>query len=202
MERTGSKRTKANTAEADLINLAKKKNERAFMEMYNRYKDGLRIHIAKIIPQWDVEDICMQTFLKAFMHIESYDASKSEFRTWLYTIGWNTALDHVGKKKREQNNMPTTSIDEGMDNGASRLQASENSPEDDISQREDYDKLIEYIELLGDLYREIAKDRFLNDCEYEEIAEKHELPLNTVKTRIKRAKEQLQKMMETSDEIM
>ena len=200
MERTGSKHISKMT-EADLINLACKKNEAAFMEMYNRYKDGLRIHVGKIIPPWDVEDICMQTFLKAFLHIESYDSSKSEFRTWLYTIGWNTALDHIGKKKREQDNMPTMSIDNDDEAGATRITAPDKSAEEAISYQEDYDKLIRYIEGLADLYRDIARDRFVGECEYNEIAEKYNLPINTVKTRIKRAKELLQKMMETSDEI-
>ncbi len=200
MEKTGSKHISKMT-EADLISLACKKNEAAFMEMYNRYKDGLRIHVGKIIAPWDVEDICMQTFLKAFLHIESYDSSRSEFRTWLYTIGWNTALDHIGKKKREQDNMPTMSIDNDDEAGATRISAPDKSAEEAISYQEDYDKLIRYIEGLADLYRDIARDRFVGECEYSEIAEKYNLPINTVKTRIKRAKELLQKMMETSDEI-
>lgn len=59
-----------------------------------------------------------------------------------------------------------------------------------------------YIEELDDLYRDIAKERFINECEYSEIAEKFQLPINTVKTRIKRSREMLIRMMETSDEIM
>lgn len=202
MEKTGSKHTRlASMAEADLISLARKKNESAFLEMYNRYKDGLKIHIGKIVSPWDVDDVCMQTFLKAFLHIDSYDASRSEFRTWLYTIGWNSALDHVGKKKREQSNMPTTSIDGDSDGGATRITAPDKTPDEQISNQEDYDKLMRYIGELSPLYRDIARERFINEKEYNEIAEEQGLPINTIKTRIKRAKEQLQKMMETSDEI-
>jgi len=202
MERTGSKRT-SKTIEEELIQLAKKKNEHAFLEMYNRYKDGLKVHLGKLVTPWDVDDVCTQTFLKAFLHIDSYDASKSEFRTWLYTIGWNTALDHIGKRKREQENMPTSSIDvEDSNTNISRISTTDKTPDEEISYHEDYEKLLRYIEELDDLYRDIAKARFIEENEYSEIAEKFNLPINTVKTRIKRARETLIRMMETSDEIM
>jgi len=202
MEKTGSKRTDKNK-EAEILSLARKKNERAFMMLYNNYKDGLRIHVGKIVASWDVDDVCTQTFLKAFLHIDSYDPAKSEFRTWLYTIGWNTALDHLGRKQREKENMPTSSIDvDETGNSAARIPDSAKGPEDQISNQEDYQKALAYIEELDDLYRDIAKDRFINECEYNEIAEKYNLPINTVKTRIKRAREILIRMMETSDEIM
>lgn len=201
MERTGSKRTR--TSEEELIALAKKKNEHAFLEMYNRYKDGLKVHIGKIVSPWDVDDVSTQTFLKAFLHIESYDPTKSEFRTWLYTIGWNTALDHIGKRKREQENMPTSSIDvDDSSTNIGHISTSDKTPDEEISYHEDYEKILRYIEELDDLYRDIAKARFIEENEYSEIADKFNLPINTVKTRIKRAREALVKMMETSDELM
>lgn len=195
MEKTGLKRI----SESELVSLARKKNQSAFMELYDRNKDGLKIHLGKLISPWEVDDICMQTFLKAFLHIDSYDQGKSEFKTWLYTIGWNTALDHLGKKKREQENMPTTSIDSGDASDAARITDPDKTVEESLSRQEDYEKLLHYINELGELYRDIAVDRFINEHEYNEIAQNHNLPINTVKTRIKRAKEMLQKMMETSD---
>lgn len=186
-------------SEPELVSMARKKNQSAFMELYDRNKDGLKIHLGKLISPWEVDDICMQTFLKAFLHIDSYDSAKSEFKTWLYTIGWNTALDHLGKKKREQENMPTTSIDSGDAGEVTSISDPDKTVEESLSRQEDYQKLLHYINELGDLYKDIAVDRFINEHEYNEIAVNHNLPINTVKTRIKRAKEMLQKMMETAD---
>lgn len=193
MEKTGLK----HISEEDLIQLAKKKNEGAFLQLYNKYREGLKIHLGKIINPWDVDDVCLQTFLKAFLNIDRYDKNKGEFRTWLYTIGWNNALDHLGQRKREQDNMPTTSIDNSDESSAAtRISAPDKTVDEAISFQEDYDKLLRYIDGLSELYRDIAKDRFLEELEYNEIAARRDLPLNTVKTRIKRAKEFLQKMME------
>lgn len=201
MEKTGSMRTNySSAADAELIRQALHGKEAAFLELFNRYKGSLKAHVSKLVQSWDVEDICMQTFLKAFLHLQSYDPEKGEFRTWLFTIGWNTALDHVGRKKREMDCMPTTSIDtDGT--GAAGISTGERSPEETISNQEDYDKLIRYIDGLSPLYREIARDRFIDECDYSEIAEKHDIPLNTVKTRISRAKEQLQKMMNDEEDL-
>ena len=58
------------------------------------------------------------------------------------------------------------------------------------------------IDGLSPLYRDIARDRFIEECEYNEIALRHDLPVNTVKTRIKRAKEILQRMMTEDEEEM
>ncbi len=185
--------------EAELITLARKNNESAFLEIFNRYKGGLKVHVSKVVPSWDVEDVCMQTFLKAFLHIDSYNPEKGEFRTWLYTIGWNTALDLAGKKKREMDYMPTTSI-EGDADSTVNVSTQEKPADEAISNQEDYDKLIGYINGLSPLYREIAIYRFIDEKDYNEIAQKTDLPLNTVKTRIRRAKEILQKMMLDDEE--
>ena len=187
--------------EKELLELASRKNESAFLEIFNRYKGALKVHIGKVVPSWDVEDICMQTFLKAFLHIDSYDPVRAEFKTWLFTIGWNSALDHVGRRQRERDCMPTTSIDT---DGASTagITTGDRSPEETISNQEDYEKLMRLIDGLSPLYRDIARDRFIEECEYNEIALRHDLPVNTVKTRIKRAKEILQRMMTEDEEEM
>ena len=51
-----------------------------------------------------------------------------------------------------------------------------------------------YIEGLPELYRKIAKMRLVDGLQYSEIAEETGLPLNTVRTRIRRAKTQIDKI--------
>ena len=58
---------------------------------------------------------------------------------------------------------------------------------------QEYSILLSHIEELDEKYCNVAKMRFINDLAYEEIAQKLDLPLNTVRTRLKRAKEMLVK---------
>lgn len=165
--------------------------------LFERYKDGVKAYVSKIVPESDIEDVVMQSFVKALMKIDTYDPSLGAFTTWLYKIAWNTSLDHCGKIKRDNDNMPVTSIDTPTGEGSVVYISDPGRPVDEeIVHAESYDSLLLHIEGLSPLYRDIARDRFVGEKEYEEIALSYGLSLNTVKTRIRRAKEILQKEME------
>ena len=76
------------------------------------------------------------------------------------------------------------------------------NPEEDIINQQEYDKWLNNIEKLKDDYRVVAKMNLIDNFGYKEIAEALDMPLNTVKTKIRRAKNQLLKMMEYSDELL
>ena len=61
---------------------------------------------------------------------------------------------------------------------------------------QEYSNLLKAIEELNERYREIAKMRFIQEYVYEEIAQKLDIPLNTVRTRLKRAKDILVKKLD------
>ena len=72
MERTGSSLT--NLSDAELAVLALEQNQAAFIVLYTRYNAGVRSHIGRYVSQKeDVEDICLESFQKAFSQIASYN---------------------------------------------------------------------------------------------------------------------------------
>ena len=102
MERTGSKLT--NLTDAELVGLALEQNQAAYIVLYTRYNTGVRAHIARYVSlQEDIEDICLESFQKAFSQIATYNP-EYKFSTWLYRIARNTAFDHISRKDREKNN--------------------------------------------------------------------------------------------------
>ncbi len=198
MEKTGSKLT--DLPDVELIRLALEQNQAAYIVLYTRYNIGVRNHISKYITQnEDIEDIMLESFQKAFSQIASYNP-EYRFSTWLFTIARNTALDHIGRKDREKSNMPTTSISEQMAE-IDEIPAPMHNPEEDIIKQQEYDKWLSNIDRLKDDYRTVAKMNLIDNFGYKEIAETLDLPINTVKTKIRRAKEQLMKMMSISDEL-
>ena len=82
------------------------------------------------------------------------------------------------------------------------IPAALHNPEEDIIKQQEYDKWIANIGKLKEDYRTVAKMNLIDNFGYKEIADALDLPINTVKTRIRRAKEQLLKMMEISDELL
>ena len=198
MEKPGLKLT--DLPDTDLIRLALEQNQAAYIVLYTRYNAGVRAHISKYVSQTeDAEDISLESFQKAFSQIATYNP-EYRFSTWLFRIARNTALDHLGKKDREKNNMPTTSINE-KSSEVDDIPATMHNPEEDIIKQQEYAKWIANIDKLKDDYRGIAKMHLIDNLGYKEISEELGLPINTVKTRIRRAKEKLLKMMEISDEL-
>lgn len=198
MEKTGSKLT--NLSDAGLVQLAIEQNQAAFIVLYTRYHAGVKSHIGRYIAQKeDVEDICLESFQKAFSQISSYNRDY-KFSTWLYRIARNTAFDHIARKDREKNNLPTTSISD-RDAEVNDIPAAMHNPEEDIITQQEYDKWLANIEKLKDDYRAVARMNLIDNFGYKEIADGLGLPINTVKTKIRRAKAMLMKMMEVSDEL-
>ena len=97
--------------------------------------------------------------------------------------------------------MPTTSISEELAE-LKELPAMMHNPEEDIINQQEYDKWLTNIEKLKEDYKLVAKMNLIDNFGYKEIAEALEMPLNTVKTKIRRAKAQLLKMMDYSDELL
>lgn len=199
MEATGSKLTKL--SDASLAELAAEQNQAAYIVLYTRYNAGVRAHIARYVSQKeDIEDICLESFQKAFSQIATYNP-EYKFSTWLYRIARNTAFDYLSRNDREKTNLPTTSINEDFAE-LKDIPATMHNPEEDIINQQEYDKWLNNIEKLKDDYRVVAKMNLIDNFGYKEIAEALDMPLNTVKTKIRRAKNQLLKMMEYSDELL
>ena len=199
MERTGSKLT--NLTDEELIKLAAGQHQTAFIILYTRYNAGVKSHISRyVIQKEEVEDICLESFQKAFSQIHTFNP-EYKFSTWLYRIARNTAFDHLSKNDREKSYMPMTSINE--DNAELKeLTATSHNPEDDIINQQEYDKWLMNIEKLKDDYKAVAKRNLIDNFGYKEIADALDMPINTVKTKIRRAKAQLLKMMDYSDELL
>ena len=199
MEKTGLKLT--DMPDEALAKLTEDQNQAAFIVLYTRYNIGVKSHISRYVSQKeDVEDICLESFQKAFSQIGSYNP-EYKFSTWLYRIARNTAFDHLSKHDREKNHMPTTFINDDIAE-LRELPATMHNPEEDIITQQEYDKWLNNIEKLKDDYRIVAKMNLIDNFGYKEISEALEMPINTVKTKIRRAKTMLLKMMDYSDEIL
>lgn len=174
----------------------------AFTELWDTNIDSLKAYLAGTIKQLDdfyIDDICSRSFEKAFRQIRSYDPSKSMFSTWLRAIARNTALDTIESETRAQRKW--VSIDDNPTAGAAveTIGDAEATPLDSIIKDEDAESLQSCIEALPDLYREIARRRLVDGLQYKEIAEELGMELNTVRTRIRRAKAMIDEMKSSED---
>lgn len=196
-EKTGSKLTEL--SDLELIGKARKQDQMAFVILYQRYYGALCAHVSKFISnREELEDVCIESFQKAFSRIDTYKEDYM-FSTWLFRIGQNTAFDHLSSSQRKDENMPLQTINQ---DAPLEIPSGATSPEDSVIHQEEYNKWLTVIDLLEGDYKKVAKMFLIDNYGYNEIAEALNMPLNTVKTKIRRARAQLMKMMDTDDELL
>ena len=200
MAETGSKHT--DKSDQELIRMALEaaaEEQAAFSLLYDRYHAGVSAHIAKYVsgPD-DIEDICLETFAKAFKQLSTY-RDENRFSTWIFRIARNTAFDHMSREKVRGQKVEKKPIDysalEEID-----VPSETDSPEEEIISSQDHENFLSCLDGLPALYKDVAIMCFIDNLGYKEIAEKSGLPMGTVKTRIRRAKDIIiQKMTDIED---
>ena len=183
-----------NMTDSGLVALARQKDQQAYKKIYERYEEPVRNCLARFFTVLgdDIDDIVTESFQKFFTKLDSFDSSR-ELLPWLSTIATRTALDHLSALKRE---------DEKKENikkthGDIAEEPTDTSPslEDELIYRQEHERLMQFIGELPLRYRDIISKYMVEELEYEEIARQMELPLNTVRTRIRRGKAKLAEMM-------
>ena len=180
--------------EKDLVKLALAGDQIAYRAIYQIHEKAVRSRVSAYF-QWkaDVDDVVSETFQKAFMNLAAFDLSR-ELRPWLFTIATRTALDHLDRIKREDRKKEGF-LRGGSDSDESGDPLTDKTPEEEIISDETHERLMGFMEELSPLYKEVMIKYMIEELEYEEIAKELGLPLNTVRTRIRRGKQMLSEMM-------
>ena len=169
----------------------------AFTALWDANIASVRAYLRKTMTQLDhfyIEDVCSKTFEKAFRQIHSFDPSLGSFEAWLGRIAHNTALDVIDQEKRRQRGYISFDDDPRTLNVVDSMGGVEEDALDEIIKTEAREETESMVDGLPEIYREIARKRLIEGMQYKEIAEETGLELNTVRTRIRRAKQMLDKM--------
>ena len=168
-------------------------DQKAYAELMNRYKDAVFFMLLKMVNNKDdADDLTMEAFARAFKRLDQYTPNFA-FSTWLFKIASNNCIDFIRKKK---NNSHTVSLDkpfEYEDGTESSMEAVDNTltPEEKAIKKEQFKMLHEVVETLKPRYRDLVKLRYFDELSYEEIAEKLNLPLGSVKGHLFKSRELL-----------
>ena len=155
----------------------------AFDTLFARHSDSIHAMLLKYTGNSDdVNDLMQEAFMKAYLKIGLYNP-KYDFGAWIYTIARNTFVDF--SRSRKSNALNPQNLSPEIDNTA---QSSSPTPEDYIIDAQQRAQIERYISMLPEDYRQLFELRFLDEYSYEEIAEKLDMKLGTVKTRIFRVR--------------
>ena len=185
----GSKNNKYSYSDEQLMLLFQGGNENAYIELVNRYKDKLINFIFNYLGDIESsEDVVQETMIKLYQK-KHYYKEIAKFSTWLYTIAKNLANTELRKRKQRK----TTLLSQfSKDDKMYDLPSNDNEVGQEI-QTEIVSKIIrEAVDQLSEKFKTVITLRDIQQLSYEDISEIIDVPIGTVKSRINRARLQLQ----------
>lgn len=160
----------------------KERDRKAFSYLYDNYAGALHNIILQVVSEQELaNDVLQEVFINIWKKIESYDVTKGRLFTWMLNVARNAAIDMV-RSKSYQNNLKNRELPEFFEANIGGHVTQINI--DNIGLKKILSKLKEEHRTLIDL-------AYFKGYTHEEIAEIEEIPLGTVKTRIRTALIQL-----------
>jgi RNA polymerase sigma-70 factor (ECF subfamily) len=171
--------------ENEIVMLLGQGDRQAITLLYKNYSGSLFGIVSRMIPSKEVaEEVLQDVFVKVWDNADKYDPTKGKLFTWLAQVTRNTALDKVrsaGYKKGQKTDNIETSV-------------SVFATHADTSQIQD-SGLRKVIESLDQNYRTLIDYAYFQSYSQSEIAEELNMPLGTVKTRMRAAMNELRNLL-------
>jgi len=181
-----------NLLDAELVRRVQGGDSSAFDILVQKYQHKVVNLVGRFVSDHaECQDIAQDAFIKAYRAIGSFRGD-SQFYTWLYRIAANTAKNHLASRARKSPGYSVDVNDAEHFEGESRLKEYSN-PENLLLTEEIKATVFRAIERLPDDLKSAITLREIDGLSYEEIAEVMDCPIGTVRSRIFRARDVIDK---------
>lgn len=179
--------------EKKLIKKSVKGDINAFEILIDKYqKRSYNIALKMLKNPDDAKDVSQEAFIKIFKYINKFNF-KSSFSTWMYRIVVNTCIDYIKKNKN------TYSLDNPIkyEGGEIKREIKDDSknPEDIYDKEMTKELVHKSIDKLDEIHKTVIILRDIEGFSYKEISEILEVSIGTVKSRIKRGRDNLRNII-------
>ncbi|MCU0450193.1 MAG: sigma-70 family RNA polymerase sigma factor [Bernardetiaceae bacterium] len=185
-----------------LIDRATGGDEKAFAELMKRYRKAVYHTLLKMVRnQDDADDLTIEAFAKAFRNLPKFKKEYT-FSTWLFRIATNNAIDYIRRKKLETMSISTSYTDDNGDPVDMDIRDENLNPQESTINAQKIDLVRSFVNQLPAKYQELVQLRYFDELSYEEIAERLQAPLGTVKAQLHRARELLYDIVKTKRDVL
>jgi RNA polymerase sigma factor (sigma-70 family) len=175
---------KISLSEEELVGALKNQETVAIKALYDMYSGALLGVISRIVLQSEVaEDILQETFVKIWNSSGSYDPSKGRLFTWMMNIARNLSIDKLRSKDFKNSNK-----NQHLENNVDLVDAQKG-----VSFNADTLGVKDLVDNLRPDFKSVLDMVYFKGYTHVEAAEKLNLPLGTVKTRVRMAILELRK---------
>ncbi len=178
--------------DSQLIREVKDGNVQLYSELMQRYERKILAFIFHMLKSANLEmiaeDLCAETFYKAFRSLQTFREVEASFATWLYTIARNTVLSELRKQKNGQISLEQS--------GYVPQSSKESLPEQTILRNEKVSMVREAINNLPEKQRSALILREYDQMDYQEIANILGQTVSSVKSLLFRARASVKTQLE------
>lgn len=173
-------------------------SHKAYADLMAIYREPLYMLLLRMTHNTTTaSDLTVDTFSKAFCQLHRY-APTGTFSSWLYSIGINTYIDHLRRRRLETVSLNAMQRDAEGEFVEYQIPSGQPDPEEYMMLSERDNALHEVVSALKQPYRQIVELRYYEELSYEQIAERLKIPIGTVKVRLLRAKNLMQSIIAES----
>ena len=185
-------------SDLNLVKRARNGDEAAFRDLMLRHQRRIfQLCFGMVRNPDDARDLTQETFVKVYRNLDKFEGN-SAFYTWAYRIARNVTIDHLRRARRhrsvEYNDAIGRDDDESIDDTFLSRPLNLN-PARVVSRRELLDKINEAALSLSEIHREVITLREVEGLSYQEIADRLEISIGTVMSRLHHARRRMQEYL-------
>lgn len=177
-----------NELDQALVKRVQRGDRTAFDLLVRKYQHRIAALIGRYVHDWsECQDVAQDTFIRAYKALANFRGD-AQFYTWLYRIAVNTAKNHLVATHRRP---PAEDIDvaDAVNFAGSARLRNDDTPEHELLRGEIERTVTDTVASLPEELRVAVTLREMDGLSYEEIAERMQCPIGTVRSRIFRARE-------------
>jgi len=180
--------------DAELIQAVLRGDKNAFPELLNRHLNAVHAFAYRYVRNGeDADDVAQEAFVRVWKNLKKFDQTKN-FKTWLFTIAKNAALDLI-KKKKPMSFSQIGQEDEALDAFLAPYLTGPELPDAAFERTMARAELKTALDALPVGYRTVLTMRYNDNLKFREIAEVLDEPIDTVKSKHRRGLMLLRKLV-------
>ncbi|MCF0211620.1 MAG: sigma-70 family RNA polymerase sigma factor [Bacteroidales bacterium] len=203
MEQTPNFTTERAQRDYQLVCKAREQGDQsAFAALLKSYRQPIYLMLLKMTGDpTEADDLTIESFGKAFCALDHYTPTRP-FSTWLYSIATNNCIDYIRKKRMNVISIDDLTVKDGDDEYEYQMPSDIGNPEEEMVRQQRREALRAIVSQMKPKYRRMIELRYFEELTYEEIAERLQLPINTVRTHLHRAHGLLHSILQERKDII
>ena len=172
-------------AETLLLTIAQRRDPQAFAALFRHYAPRIKAYLCgRRVESAVADELTQEVMLTVWRRAEQFDPARGAASTWIFTVARNCLVDMIRREKRMQAELsdPCAPPDMAL-------------PEEEMLERAAHRQVHRALEQLPGPQREVLRRSYFSGQTLQEIAEHEQVPLGTVKTRVRLALEKLRGMI-------